>query len=109
MTETTTKPELPAELNAIAAQGLLARLSGLTGSVYGYCTDTMRRVLSHMMRQGAIPQHVAFIMDGNRRYAKKMNVQTIQGHIQGFHKLEEVRLGCRVHRRGSLLRPPLLS
>jgi ditrans,polycis-polyprenyl diphosphate synthase len=37
-----------------------------------------------------VPKHIAFIMDGNRRYAKKCQVQKQEGHSQGFNKLAEV-------------------
>jgi ditrans,polycis-polyprenyl diphosphate synthase len=36
------------------------------------------------MKCGPIPRHVAFIIDGNRRYAKKLNLETIERHKQGF-------------------------
>lgn len=39
-----------------------------------------------------MPKHVAFIMDGNRRYAQKCHVERQQGHSQGFDKLAQV--GC---------------
>lgn len=42
---------------------------------------------------GPIPKHVAFIMDGNRRYAKKCQVEHQEGHSQGFNKLAEVGVG----------------
>lgn len=36
-----------------------------------------------IIKNGRVPKHVAFIMDGNRRYAKKNNVQKVEGHSQG--------------------------
>ena len=30
-----------------------------------------------------LPMHVAFIMDGNRRWAKKKNLPVIEGHRMG--------------------------
>ena len=44
---------------------------------------------------GPIPKHIAFIMDGNRRYAKKCQVERQEGHSQGFNKLAEVCVGGR--------------
>lgn len=43
-----------------------------------------------VLRSGNIPQHVAIIMDGNRRFAKKHGLQKSEGHSKGFEKLAEV-------------------
>ena len=37
-----------------------------------------------------IPQHIAFIMDGNRRWAKKNNLPSINGHKKGAQNLEKI-------------------
>ncbi|KAL3484785.1 putative undecaprenyl diphosphate synthase-domain-containing protein [Aspergillus germanicus] len=39
--------------------------------------------LLDVLRTGPIPQHVAFIMDGNRRYARSKNISTVEGYILG--------------------------
>jgi ditrans,polycis-polyprenyl diphosphate synthase len=39
---------------------------------------------------GPIPSHVAFIMDGNRRWAKKNKLKKSEGHKHGYYKLEQV-------------------
>ncbi|KAJ1927563.1 hypothetical protein IWQ60_002820 [Tieghemiomyces parasiticus] len=57
-------------------------------------TQRFRRLAINILRQGPIPRHVAFIMDGNRRYARSLGVATQQGHLRGFHKLEEVLEWC---------------
>jgi ditrans,polycis-polyprenyl diphosphate synthase len=44
----------------------------------------------HILQHGKIPQHVAFIMDGNRRYARKLGMHTGHGHVKGFDKLYQV-------------------
>ena len=44
-----------------------------------------------ILKAGHIPEHAAFIMDGNRRFAKKMQYERQQGHVLGFEKLAEVR------------------
>jgi ditrans,polycis-polyprenyl diphosphate synthase len=31
-----------------------------------------------------LPQHVAFIMDGNRRFADRLGLKKIQGHMLGY-------------------------
>lgn len=45
-----------------------------------------------VLKAGPIPQHVAFIMDGNRRYARDKGVKVIQGHVEGFVALRRVRV-----------------
>ncbi|RDD45866.1 Dehydrodolichyl diphosphate synthase complex subunit DHDDS [Trichoplax sp. H2] len=47
-----------------------------------------------VIKAGEIPKHVAFIMDGNRRYALKMNYSRIIGHSMGFDKLAETLEWC---------------
>lgn len=37
-----------------------------------------------------IPQHIAFIMDGNRRWARKRGLPDIKGHEAGADALEEI-------------------
>ncbi|KAL0883688.1 hypothetical protein ABMA27_015809 [Loxostege sticticalis] len=47
-----------------------------------------------VVKTGRVPQHIAFIMDGNRRYAKKHNEKTAAGHSKGFDKLSETLKWC---------------
>ena len=37
-----------------------------------------------------IPNHVGIIMDGNRRWAKKYNLPTLEGHRKGFSILQSI-------------------
>jgi len=37
-----------------------------------------------------IPNHIAFIQDGNRRYAKQLGIDTARGHRAGADKTEEM-------------------
>ncbi|KAG7171010.1 dehydrodolichyl diphosphate synthase complex subunit DHDDS-like [Homarus americanus] len=48
-----------------------------------------------VLRVGPVPNHLAIIMDGNRRFARKEHKDTLAGHTQGFHKLTEVLCWCR--------------
>ena len=41
-----------------------------------------------------VPQHVAVIMDGNRRYAKEFGLLVAEGHEKGKEKLEEMMEWC---------------
>lgn len=43
---------------------------------------------------GHLPKHIAFIMDGNRRYAKSERIATIDGHTRGFDKLSNCLRWC---------------
>ena len=43
-----------------------------------------------------MPNHVAFIMDGNRRFARRKNEKVIKGHESGFHKLAQVLSWCEM-------------
>ncbi|HVI68939.1 MAG TPA: polyprenyl diphosphate synthase [Magnetospirillaceae bacterium] len=38
------------------------------------------------------PNHLGFILDGNRRWAKKHGLPTYEGHLAGYHALKDVIL-----------------
>lgn len=51
----------------------------------------LQRFVGRILKAGPIPKHLAFIMDGNRRFAnKKKLANVVTGHEQGFEKLTEV-------------------
>ncbi|XP_069751592.1 dehydrodolichyl diphosphate synthase complex subunit DHDDS isoform X2 [Narcine bancroftii] len=54
----------------------------------------VERLCASILEVGPMPKHVAFIMDGNRRYAQKRQVEREQGHSQGFEKLAETLRWC---------------
>lgn len=49
-----------------------------------------RRLIAAVLRAGPIPKHVAIIMDGNRRFARKNSIERAEGHLKGFDKMAEV-------------------
>ena len=42
------------------------------------------------MEEEALIKHIAFIMDGNRRWAKKHNLPVAMGHRKGAETLTEI-------------------
>ncbi|RKO83872.1 Decaprenyl diphosphate synthase-like protein, partial [Blyttiomyces helicus] len=76
--------QTPPQLPLLAALALLLN----------WCSTLLRRVCLAALSLGPIPHHVAFIMDGNRRFAKKLNVRTPEGHAVGSRKLEETLEWC---------------
>mgnify|MGYP001094569540 CR=1 FL=1 len=42
-----------------------------------------------------LPRHIAIIMDGNGRWAKKKSLNRISGHIKGVDTVREVVTACR--------------
>lgn len=45
----------------------------------------------YFLTLGPIPEHIAFIMDGNRRYARRQQYLSFtEGHRKGFDKLTKV-------------------
>ncbi|XP_045763623.1 dehydrodolichyl diphosphate synthase complex subunit DHDDS isoform X1 [Maniola jurtina] len=58
------------------------------------CLSFFQLFCIKVVKTGRIPQHLALIMDGNRRYAKKLSVGSTEGHNKGFDKLSEVLKWC---------------
>lgn len=47
-------------------------------------------LLIKVLRQGPIPRHIAFIMDGSRRFARTRNMSVQLGHTHGLRGLMKV-------------------
>ena len=64
----------------------------------GWQTAAARRVrqtVGAVLRFGPVPQHIAFIMDGNRRFAERRSEDRAAGHTYGFYKV--CCAHCAVH------------
>lgn len=47
------------------------------------------------MSSAAVPRHIAVIMDGNRRFSKRLMLKPWKGHEWGAQKLEQLTAWCR--------------
>ncbi|KAB8337184.1 hypothetical protein FH972_021489 [Carpinus fangiana] len=66
-----------------------------------WALSSVRDLLIGALKQGPIPRHVAFVMDGNRRFARHHHIETVEGHNLGFEALARIlevcyRAGVRV-------------
>lgn len=55
-----------------------------------FLLSNLRELLIGAVKQGPVPQHVAFVMDGNRRFARSHRIETVEGHNLGFESLARV-------------------
>ncbi len=54
----------------------------------------LERLVLGTARMGPLPQHIAFIMDGNRRFATQRGRPTFEGHSEGYSSLLRVLQFC---------------
>jgi ditrans,polycis-polyprenyl diphosphate synthase len=54
----------------------------------------VRELVIGALKCGPIPQHIAFVMDGNRRYARQNKLETVEGHHLGFEALARILEVC---------------
>lgn len=55
----------------------------------------VKNIFSRTLRaSGNVPQHIGFVMDGNRRYARKNNMEVKEGHEAGFYSMSKVLELC---------------
>ena len=59
-----------------------------------WAINQVRELLIGALRQGPIPKHVAFVMDGNRRFARSHRMETVEGHNLGFEALARILEVC---------------
>ncbi|KAL6606705.1 hypothetical protein ACP70R_042358 [Stipagrostis hirtigluma subsp. patula] len=58
----------------------------ITGG-FGRLQNFLRKCIIAVLSYGPMPKHIAFIMDGNRRYAKFRSIKEGTGHRVGFSAL----------------------
>ncbi|KAG0173421.1 cis-prenyltransferase [Apophysomyces sp. BC1034] len=64
-------------------------------ALYNSTADLFERATLAVLRRGRLPRHVAFILDGNRRFARKFGAASTKfGHYEGFRQLERVLELC---------------
>ena len=59
----------------------------LTARLAAHAASLLRRAVTSILRAGPIPAHVAFIMDGNRRFAERRGDAVVAGHEAGYQKV----------------------
>lgn len=48
-----------------------------------------------MEKENILPEHLGIIMDGNRRWAKKRGLPTLEGHRRGAQTLKKIALAAK--------------
>lgn len=59
--------------------------------VHNTVRNKVRNAVLKVLAAGPMPRHIAFVMDGNRRYARSHQLKVQQGHSEGFVALQRVR------------------
>ena len=69
------------------------------GSLWASATKVLRYWIIKILQSGPTPQHIAFIMDGNRRFATNLNKSITAGHELGYLKVgKQLPVHLRVRR-----------
>ncbi|KAL7611847.1 hypothetical protein Lser_V15G07109 [Lactuca serriola] len=70
------------------------RSNGTISKLLGGVNHTLRKLIFRVISSRPIPEHIAFILDGNRRFAKKWKLTEGAGHKAGFFALMAVLKYC---------------
>lgn len=68
--------------------------SKTVGHLFENISSFVRQCIFSVLNVGPVPCHIAFIMDGNRRYSKKQNLVDGDGHRAGFSALINMLRYC---------------
>ena len=82
-------------LFSLKAQAATAAWSARRSEDLGALHRGARYLGATVMRAGPVPRHVAFIMDGNRRWAKTNGLKTHSGHTAGYEAMCAVLEHCK--------------
>ncbi|WWC62522.1 di-trans,poly-cis-decaprenylcistransferase [Kwoniella dejecticola CBS 10117] len=66
----------------------------LLNTVVHFLFSIATTILLYLVSLGPIPQHVGFVMDGNRRYARGLGKEVSEGHGEGFAALKRTLEIC---------------
>ena len=72
----------------------LIRMSSRRTAFFAYFLAFLRKCVFMVLSRGPIPSHIGFIMDGNRRFAKKNKLMEGAGHRVGFSALMSMLKYC---------------
>jgi undecaprenyl pyrophosphate synthase len=61
--------------------------AGSAARVLQWLAAVFRQLVASVLGTRPVPRHVAFIMDGNRRYAERQRMQQAAGHTFGYQRL----------------------
>lgn len=75
-----------------SVSGIGSVLSKYWTKVEQFLGNQYRQHVAGVLKCGPLPRHIAFIMDGNRRFARKIHSETKVGHTLGGETLLDVRL-----------------
>ncbi|CAN0922188.1 Dehydrodolichyl diphosphate synthase CPT3 [Linum grandiflorum] len=78
----------------MSSNATMDKVNGRSIGLVGRCSSFVRACIFRVLCAGPIPTHYSFIMDGNRRYARKMNMEEGAGHRAGFFALVSVLKCC---------------
>jgi len=63
-------------------------------SFVAWLSDFLSRILLAILAAGPMPKHIAFVMDGNRRYARSHQKRVQEGHSDGYTALHSILDVC---------------
>lgn len=62
---------------------------------YSVALEWVKNIFSRTIKSSnCVPKHIGFVMDGNRRYARKNEIEIKEGHEAGFSSLSQVLELC---------------